>query len=223
MSGLLRELQYGLPMGLRMALLVRRREPFWLKRGIVFIHVPKAAGTSLNEAMYGQFMGHARATDIERWGSARLRALPRFAVVRNPWDRLVSAYRFAKRGAGIGGIVAGIRNPKQFRVPEFESFQGFVHEWLAQRDVTKLDGVFRPQHLYVCDRGGQLLVDHIGRLEDLAPTHAFIERTLSRAVDVPRSNQSGEPIDYRQLYTPEMQHIVGNIYRRDVERFGYDF
>jgi hypothetical protein len=136
-----------LPDRVRLAILVKRRERLWIDRGIVFIHIPKAAGTSINQAIYGMFMGHPRASDVETWGSERVRRLPRFAVVRNPWSRLVSAYRFATRGGGIGPAVAGMSDPEQYRVAEFDSFGRFVHEWLAERDVTRLDGVFRPQYL----------------------------------------------------------------------------
>lgn len=223
MIALLRDFYGLLPASLRLAILVKRREPLWIQRRIVFIHVPKAAGTSINQALYGRFMGHPRASDVEKWGSARLRALPRFAVVRNPWDRLLSAYRFAKLGSGIGGIVAGIRNPEQYRVPEFDSFDRFVHEWLAPRDVTGLDGVFQPQHMFLYSQDGRLLVNHLGKLEHLGPTYAFIEQILGHPIDLPRSNQSGERIDYRQVYTPQTRAIVGSIYREDVERFGYDF
>jgi hypothetical protein len=223
MTSLLRDCYNLLPRALRMAALVKRREHIWIERGILFIHVPKAAGTSINQALYGRFMGHPRASDVERWGSARLRTLPRLAVVRNPWDRLVSAYRFARRGSGIGGIVAGIRNPEQYCAPEFDSFERFVREWLAPRDIVTLDGVFQPQRLYVCDRTGRPLVDHLGSLEDLRSTFSFIERTIGGRIQIPQSNRSGGRIDYRELYTDETRALVGKIYREDVELFGYDF
>jgi chondroitin 4-sulfotransferase 11 len=212
-----------LPRALRMAALVRRRERLWIEQGILFIHVPKAAGTSLNQALYGRFMGHPRASDIERWGSARLRKLPRFAVVRNPWDRLLSAYRFARRGSGGGEAIAGMSNPEQYHVPEFDSFERFIREWLARRDVRALDGVFRPQYLYVCDGTGRTLVDHLGRFEDLGSTCSFIEHSIGKPIGLPRTNWSGDELDYRQMYTDETRDIVAKIYRQDAETFGYDF
>ncbi len=219
----LRDVYRRLPEGLRRAILVKRRERLWIATGVLFIHVPKAAGTSISQALYGRFMGHMRAADVERWGSAQVRVLPRFAVVRNPWDRLVSAYRFAKRGSGIGGIVAGIRNPEQYRVPEFENFERFVREWLAPRDVRKLDGVFQPQWPFVCQANKQVMVDHVGRFEKLEQTHAFLEATLRRKLRFHRQNLSGPEIDYRSLYTPALAAAVRDIYSEDVEMFGYEF
>ncbi|HWT11294.1 MAG TPA: sulfotransferase family 2 domain-containing protein [Allosphingosinicella sp.] len=224
MIGLVRNLNRRLPGGLRRAILVRRRARYWRRAGIVFIHVPKAAGTSFNEALYGRFMGHPRASDIARWGSAAVRALPSFSVTRNPWDRLLSAYRFARQGGGQGETYrAGMWQPERYRVPEFESFERFVTQWLAERDVEKLDGVFQPQWLFLCDRDLKPLVDHVGRLEDLGPTYAFVERHIGRFAPIARANRSGEALDYRAFYTPETVELVGRIYRKDIETFGYVF
>lgn len=219
-----RSAYYHLPESFQRAVLVRRRQPIWIRAGIVFIHVPKAAGTSVNQALYGQFMGHVHASDIQRWGSARLNALPSVAITRNPWDRLVSAYRFAKLGRGIGGKVqAGVRNPRQYQVPAFANFDSFVTQWLAQRDVARLDGIFQPQWPFVCNEDGRTLVDHLGRIEDLPPTLEFIRAASGSAVQLEWSNRSGDANDYRDFYTPDLARLVGQIYRRDVELFGYEF
>lgn len=224
MIELLRHLNSRLPGGLRRALLIRRRTGYWLGAGIVFVHVPKAAGTSINEALYGRFMGHPRAREIVRWAPASVKALPRFSVVRNPWDRLVSAWRFARAGKGVGeSYRAGMVRPERYRVPEFETFERFVTEWLAPRDLTRLDGVFQPQWLFLCDRERQLLVDHVGRLEDLGPTLDFVRERTGRTIDLAQANRSGEAVDYRSLYTPQLADLVGRIYADDVRLFGYSF
>jgi len=122
-----RHAYYHLPQPLQRAVLVRRRGPIWLRAGIVFVHIPKAAGTSISEALYGRFVGHVRAADVVQWGPSRLKALPRFAITRNPWDRLVSAYRFVTRGGGVGGAHAGrVWRAEQYRISEFQSFDRFV-------------------------------------------------------------------------------------------------
>jgi len=220
----LRSIYYHVPEDVRQGILVKRRSRQWLRGGIVFVHIPKAAGTSINEALFGRFMGHARASDVEKWGSPELKALPSFAVTRNPWDRLVSAYRFAKRGRGVGGArQAWVWRPEQYRIPEFETFERFVGEWLVKRDVWRLDPMFRPQSEFVCDESGNLLVDHLGKLEDLQPTLDFVATTIARSLCIKEANRSGERVDYRDFYTPELINLVGNVYRADVDRFGYGF
>lgn len=212
------------PEEVRHGILVLRRTKSWLDAGILFIHVPKAAGVSINIALYGRFMGHLLATEIQRWGATRLKSLPSFAITRNPWDRVVSAYRFARAGRGIGGEQqAWVWKPEQFQAPEFESFDRFVKEWLAHKQVDRLDPIFRSQSLYICNERGKPLVDHVGRLENLQPTLAFIEKSIGRRPDIPQANRSGEEVDYRSFYTPELVDIVGEIYRRDIDNFGYGF
>lgn len=220
----LRFLYRQMPKGAQRAALVWRRSPIWLRTGVLFIHIPKAAGTSINHALYGRFMGHVRALDVKRWGSSALNALPSFAVTRNPWARLVSSYRFARQGRGVGGPEqAAVHRPEQYRVPEFDSFETFVTKWLTQRDVTKLDGIFQPQSLFLCDEGGRLLVDHVGRLENLEPTYDFISKHMRSKVKFGVSNRSGESVDFRRFYTPELVTVVGHVYREDIERFNYRY
>ncbi len=211
-----------LPAPARAALLVRRRGRYLREAGVVFVHVPKAAGSSINQALYGRFMGHYTASDVARFASARVAALPRFSVVRDPWSRAVSAWRFARSGVGVGdGVVAGLAKPERYARPEFETFDGFVREWLAHADLTREDGVFQPQTRWLTDGAGRTIVDHVGRLEDLAPTVAWVEARTGRPFAVPHTNRSGDAVDWRALYTPETAAIVGRVYAEDVSRLGY--
>ena len=215
---------YRLPDWIQRAVIVRRRSAVWLKAGIIFIHIPRAAGTSINYALYGQFMGHVRALDVQRWGSPAVKALPSFAVVRNPWERLVSAYRLAVRGKGQGGpYEASVWRAESYRIPEFRTFRSFVTEWLTRRDIMKLDGIFQSQSQFVFDRSGALLVDHLGRLENLGPTRAFLADRLGRVPAIGEGNRSGPVLDYRDFYTDELVDLVGRIYGEDVRQLGYTF
>jgi len=205
------------------ALLVRRRSAAWLQAGIIFVHIPKAAGTSLSHMLYGRFLGHLRAADVKRWSSPAVRRLPLLAVTRNPWDRLVSAYRFVKRGAGLGPNAGAVWRPELYHGPKFETFERFVGEWLPGRDLEKLDFVFQPQSAFVFDSNGRNLVEHIGRFEDLEPTWHFLEARLPGLRRFPRSNHSGVPVNYRTFYTPRLVDQVQSIYSDDIKRFGYSF
>jgi hypothetical protein len=42
-------------------------------------------------------------------------------------------------------------------------------------------------------------------------------------LEFPWENRSGDRVDYRELYTPEMADLVGHIYQDDVRAFGYEF
>lgn len=222
-TDLVRRLYYQLPDSLRRAELVRRRTPIWERAGIVFIHIPKAAGTSINHALYGRFMGHVRASDVRRWGSSALNALPSFAVTRNPWDRLVSAYRFARRlhaqdWKDHPNVPLSIRR----QVPRFGSFNALV-DWLDERDITKLNQIFQPQSLFVCNAHGDVIVDHLGKIEDLEPTFDFLREHLGTVPTIGQENRSGDAVDFRTFYTRELIERAAQIYSDDIVRFGYAF
>lgn len=223
MKDLLRQIYAHAPDSLKRAVMVRRRQPIWIRAGIVFVHIPKAAGTTINEALYGRFMGHVHAADVRRWGSRKLRTLPIFAVTRNPWDRLLSAYRFARRGGGVSGAAGLMRDAWRYQVAECESFDRFVKEWLAPRRLSSLDVIFQLQAPFVCDRHGRIIVDHLGKVENLAPTLEFIHERTGLAVDPGWSNRSGSRVDYRTFYTSELVDLVGSIYNEDITHFGYSF
>lgn len=221
---LLQSINGNLPENIRHAVLVKRRTRHFRNVGVVFIHIPKAAGSSVNEALYGQFMGHYSAELFMRMASAEIKKLPRFAIARNPWSRVVSAYRFAKLGAGMGGhVTAGIRNAAQYQIPEFDSFERFVKEWLPRQNLEKTDGVFRLQTSYILNLQGDLLVDHVGRLEDLAPTLLWLKNNIPTPISIPRSNLSGEPVHYRELYSHDTAEIVKHLYQKDISFFNYQF
>ena len=204
------------------ALAVRRAVPDWRHAGLVFVHVPKAAGTSICAALYGRFLGHATSTQIRRY-APDVGDIPSFAVTRNPWDRCVSAYRFAVAGAGASGLVARINRPEQYRIAAFRSFEAFVNEWLMQRDLRGADSVFRPQFDYVRSRPGTRPIDHVGKVEKLAATERYVGKVLGRSVVFGRHNVSGPPVEYREWYDRTLVRLVGDKYADDVAAFGYDF
>lgn len=214
-------LQELLPAGLKHSLMVVRRVPHWRRSRVIFIHIPRAAGTSISCAIYGRPLGHMRAAAIRRIVPGLFERLPVFTVTRNPWDRLVSAYQFVVQD---GTAEAGLRRHAVYRSPSFRSFPSFVEEWLSGQDLERLDYVFQPQSTFITDGRGQVIVDFVGRLEAMPEVEAFLGASLGRPVVIERRNTSRRPRDYRQFY-PDSSLInrVGDLYRADVDRLGYDY
>lgn len=213
-----------LPNKVRHAALVWRRLHHWQRAGIIFVHIPKSAGSSVNSAIYGRFMGHSTASDIKSYAPTSFRRLPSFAITRNPWDRCLSAYRFAKSGAGKGeGIKAAIQNPQQYKIDKFDSFERFVEEWLITKNIECLDPVFRPQYPFVCDKEMNILVSWTTKLENISEFEKNISSMLNKKILIPNLNQSGPKVMYKDFYNKKLVELVGSIYKRDIELFGYDF
>jgi hypothetical protein len=142
-------------------------------------------------------------------------------VVRNPWHRCVSAYRFARAGGGSGERRRRIGTPELYRAEAFETFERFVEEWLTDNDISRADNVFQPQWPYIAGARNDILVDWIGRMEAMDQVSSHLASLVGHSVDIPRLNVSGEPVDYRAYYTPRLVDLVGRVYRDDAERLGY--
>ena len=188
--------------------------------GSIQIHVPKAAGTSVSHALYGGNIGHRTALDYHRISARHFRRYFRFGFVRNPWDRAVSAYEFARSGGTEW--VRPIPDPV-YRSEVFATFDRFVREWLVSAAMDEVDVVFRPQWTFLCDERGELLVDHVGLVERLAEDLEVVESALGRAIRPDHLNRSTRSVDYPDYYTPETRDMVAEVYRRDIEMFGYEF
>lgn len=206
---------------LKFKLNIYRRYTYWKKNKCIFIHVPKVAGTSINHALYGRTLGHYSALEIQSKFPQLFSDSFTFSLVRNPWDRLLSAYRFAKQGRTE---TMGMRNAQQYLIPEFDSFESFVLEWLAHKNVDELDYVFQTQSLFLVDENGQLLPDYIGKLEHLDEDIQNVETKINRTLAIPHVNKTSVSTSYRDAYkTQEMVDVVSTLYSRDIELFNYEF
>jgi Sulfotransferase family len=129
----------------------------------------------------------------------------KFAFVRNPFDRFVSYCSFVTRETG-----------------EFERDpRAVMREIIADPPTDHL--LFHPQHIFVTDASGELLADHVGRVEDMQQSYDEIAARIgiptARLDKVNASNRR----NYREYFDPPMIDGVAKYYARDLELFGYDF
>jgi hypothetical protein len=215
--------QNYLPQEIKQSLLVFRRKKHWIRSGIIFIHIPKAAGVSINMSLYGRFMGHTTALEISRYAPKTFTSLPSFAITRNPWSRCVSAYRFIKAGKGTGSLFAGVQKPEQYQIPEFRNFESFLNEWLVHQNLQNVDFVFKPQLPFISDENGNIIVSHVGKLEDIKAVQEFICESTSKQINIGFENKTAEKVSYRDWYTPDLVDLVSSVYAKDIETFEYTF
>lgn len=198
-----------------------RRYSYWKKNGCIYIHIPKAAGTSLNKAIYGRTLGHYTASEIQSHFPKLFGKSFVFSFVRNPWDRVLSAYSFAKVGKTNS---MGMYRPEQYKIPEFDSFERFLFEWLVKQELDKVDFVFQPQSKFIIDIHGRLLTDYVGKVEYLDVDIKHVEGKLDKKINVGRENVTSDRADYRDEYiNNDMIELVRSLYQGDVDRFEYDF
>lgn len=211
----------------------------------IFIHIPKNAGMSIRHsdylkdkilvagaalhknAMYTKVLRDTMASLGDHHGEehARWRDLSptytmkydAFAVIRNPWDRVVSRYFFAKKVIEVEKKV-----PSSYAdVSSFEAFLEERHKW-GNREYMWHRAVrgWYPAVDHITDLQGNLMCDMISYEnyeQDLCDYFKLPEMTRPR--NVTGLNKG----TYMDLYTPETIQVVADWYKADIDMFGYDF
>jgi hypothetical protein len=127
------------------------------ERNLIFVHVPRAAGTSISRALYGEGCTHHHSARYYRAVHPRLWARAQtFAVLRDPFDRFASAYAFVRAGGTPTCRLSNVFARLTEHVVTVDDYLSF----LEGREPLDLDFVMRPQSWFVCD-GDQPLVENL--------------------------------------------------------------
>ena len=191
-------------------------------RGCIFIHIPKCAGTAVQKSLFGDtYFGHQtiRQYQVALPISVYRRAW-KFTITRDPWERLVSAWRFLK----AGGYHINV-DEVYFRenLSQFPTFDHFVNDWLVYQDVNHCGCVhFKTQLHYIQDFNGKIAMDHIVKLSDLPYEYPKLRNRFSGGeliVDNQTKADSVEPQSY--FACNETFNNVASIYAKDIKVLGY--
>lgn len=185
------------------------------QRGFIFIHIPKTGGMAIAEALSLPYVSHRRYSEYLRANPSKYRRTFKFSIVRNPWDRLVSAYFFLRAG-GVNEVDQAWADR---HLSPFPSFREFVREWVNEENVWSWIH-FVPQHYFIA--GKTIMVDYVARFETLAEDFKYIASRLGSAARLNPANVS-QHAHFTTYYDAEMCEIVARAYRRDIELFGYGF
>jgi hypothetical protein len=222
------------------------------------VHVPKTAGVSI-EHVFLRLLGLTwvtraplllRGNDDPGLGPPRLAHLKaaeyltcgylspqqfesyfKFSFVRNPWDRIVSEYKYRGHPVRI-------------------DFKTYLFRHLPAPGWTDSYSHIIPQYDFLYDGEGKCLVDFVGRYENLqADFDAVCARLGIPQTPLPRVNRSMDDAwpgtfrefrrrlrravwsrerehtfsCYTEYYDDESREAVGRMFRKDVEAFNYSF
>lgn len=188
------------------------------KTGIIYIHIPKAGGTTITKELYGKRVGHTPACLVrDIMGESAFSSFFSFSVSRNPYDRIVSSFHYATQG---GGTIGGIRNRSLYKAPEFNTFEKFIKEWLIYKNICSLDPVFKPQFLFVSNNERKFLVNWMGKIENPGEIESLFSLRFGRKIILNKTNTSKHK-DYRLYFNDELQELVYNYYKIDFDILGY--
>ena len=184
----------------------------------VFIHIPKAAGTSLTRTLFDSPSRHLHYTEYQRTNPRKFQQYFKFTFVRNPYDRLFSAYTFLKKG----GLNELDRCWAEQNLTSFPDFESFVHGWVTPENIWSWVH-FKPQHHWICDASLNLKVDSVGRFERMDEDVAIVQDRLSLPVaPLPKINVTDRPQALESPYTAETRAIVAQVYQTDFDLFAYE-
>lgn len=186
----------------------------WRGAGMVFVHVPKNAGVSISRAIYGRPLGHYSVAEIQRRDPRLLAQTYSFATLRDPVERLVSAYRFARAGSTSEMAVA---EPQRYQAPVFGDFNSFVCQWLVRQDLAEIDGIFRTQASYLLSDDGPGVTD-LFCLPDLQPLIEMLRSRVRQTVVLEHRNATDK--SGAVAVSGDAAEVVRHLYRADYDLIG---
>jgi hypothetical protein len=139
----------------------------------------------------------------------------KFSIVRNPWDRTVSAFHYLKQ--------TWQKKPSKRNltiIDKNETFKDFVKNKLAVEGV-EINPHFRHQYPNV-EYNKKIFVDFIGRFENLQNDWNKIAAIIDAPEKLPHNNSSKHN-HYRTYYDDETVKTVQKIYSRDIKLLKYKF
>jgi len=197
-------------------------------KSIIFVHIQKTGGNSICAALNERRSPpekHFFARDlIEVYGQQKWNTYFKFAIVRNPWDRLVSWWSMIDANRSAAPKKQDWNNFHRFILDRARTFEEFLENCDAEfNDKDGRKWIYRNQIDYLTDTSGRLLVDYVGRFESLEQDFDFItKRALGHSVSLPHVNRS-QHRHYSEYYSPALVDKVAQRFERDIESFGYAF
>ncbi len=191
----------------------------------IFVHIPKTGGISIAKSLFGNLAGcHTKISDYQIiFNQAEFDSYFKFTFVRNPWERVFSAYHYLKQG----GMHEEDRAWAEANLASSSNFDDFIKYQLRSESILQ-QVHFIPQYHFLCLPGiDQIWVDFLGFYENLQEDFLYVRSRISpqSKSKLLHENQTrlGKKLAYRDFYTKTTRDIVAEVYERDIALFEYDF
>jgi chondroitin 4-sulfotransferase 11 len=193
----------------------------------IYIHIPKTAGNSINRVFGVQWQDHKDlGSYAAEFSPEVIEEYYKFAIVRNPWARMLSDYNYQKKKSRSdklflhdsdgeqrlfrAWIEAVLADPFRYAAKTWGGdVSANIHRWSPQVEWMSLDGalaVDKVIHLETLEQGFGEVCSHLG-----------INTTR-----VPHRN-SRFHWHYSWYYDNATRDLIAQYYASDIEAFGYAF
>lgn len=185
------------------------------KKTYNFVHVPKVAGISFMEILKTKcpiiYKTHVPIRDIYSPYTDSM------AFVRNPYDRLVSAYFYLSSGEAKTELNLVYREI----LKEYKDFKDFVLHIAKDNLVEKILHL-KPLTYWLCDENNKVIVDKIFKIEETDSINSFIEGLgMTQKLNNYRLNISDHK-NYMEYMDAEVIAEINKLYFWDFELFNYE-
>ncbi|MGF1737313.1 sulfotransferase family 2 domain-containing protein [Photobacterium satsumensis] len=181
----------------------------------IFIHIPKAAGMSIVNALYSvDNSSHLCFRSFLKKDPDKFKKYFKFTIVRNPYERVISAYSYLKKG--------GMHDIDKFwhdkYLKDYSNISEFI-EFGLEKAVKSNAEHFIPQYKYIYDDNEQLMVDFVGKIEHIANDFEFISSHFMGNKKLEKINTSKH--DKITLSEKDKDYIF-RVYKEDFRLLGYE-
>ena len=193
------------------------------KYKLIWTGIPKNASTTISTTLHNLTDPHhdhySLIDDYRRNDSELMDLYKNVSIVRNPYDRFVSAIHQCRKDYG--------EERKDWDINEIFTYEYFTFPIVNGGNIND---VYIPQHKFICF-GKKILTDYILRYETLDKDwKEFItEYNQTSEFKLPErlhiTNPSIERKPWKEelkILTQENLDLVNKLYRLDFELFGYD-
>jgi len=198
-----------------------------MNRNILFLHVPKTAGSSLNHHPISQKID-CKIHPISEFGiwdkitEENAQDYYKIAFIRNPWDRFVSLYFYFYNMQPNHWAYKYDHQTVQ-NIRRFKSFEDFC---LNFNDFDEAQP-FKKFHFFnqSCwtHYKNKNIVDFLGRYESLNKDVQHLETKLNLESCPLKTKNKSKHNHYTEYYKSNTEDIVADIYAKDINYFNYKF
>lgn len=178
-------------------------------REVIFIHIPKTAGNSIRESVFGKGLktSHKLADDYDQkqWEMSFS-----FCVVRNPYTRVYSSYKYHVKSDYEGVLLK--RHPK---LREYS-----LKDYL-KKIVLQGDSLLETQYRFTTHSHTKKKIDLAIQFEKLSDGIKDLEKALDLDINIEHLNKGPLQRSYLSEFDWDDMKIVNSVYQKDFEEFGY--
>ena len=192
-------------------------------RAAVYIHVPKTGGNTVTRLMFGlpsaALGGHNPAILFRDASPVLFQRYFVFATVRDPYERLQSAFAYLKAGGMSARDAAWARR----HLSRFGSFADFVVALEDRRVRTRiLTWIhFLPQSHFLCDDDGTLMTDYLIRMEEFDSGMKQVCDRLNVSHSSLHENAHPRPGPDDADQDARLREVCADIYAQDYKVLNY--